>query len=137
MVFDVLRRADCSYVPSSVITEVCKDNIPKGSLLIVLVRLANAGILESKKGIYGGYKQARSVSMLELFRLFSPKLVPDPKQCYGVDTLERFMCRIYSLLSDCVVYPEKLVPLEFHIDAEDVETASTEAHGPTDGPPIP
>ena len=134
-IFDVIRRADCEYIPTSVIERVY--GVDRNYLYEVLNTLVKNGILESKRGQLGGYKHIKEVSLWDLFSWFSPKGLPD-KTDSTAWLLGIHLERMNKKLKRCKVRPEKLVPLDYDITDEDVEvirTASTDAHVATDGQP--
>ena len=131
--FEVMKRADCEYVPTSVFERVHDGEISKDAFKDVLHYLVINGILETRLGFYGGFKHARPVSLLELMQIFSPTRVPEPDEELYRKPINETLEKLNTILSECVIVPEKSVPLDYCLDDDDVETASMDAHGPTDG----
>ncbi|MBI3139578.1 MAG: Rrf2 family transcriptional regulator [Sphingobacteriales bacterium] len=72
---DKIRREETEYISAKVISDLL--NIPKPTLSLIFNNLGRAGILESKEGINGGVKFAKSedkISLLDiLMAIESPK----------------------------------------------------------------
>jgi hypothetical protein len=133
-IFDVLRRADCEYVPASVIERVHDVNI--GYLYEVLSILCKNGVLASRRGAHGGYKHVREVSLYSLMAWFSPAGTPNAKD-YDDPILAQHMARLTHQLRQTIVKPRKLVPLDYNIgEAEVYATASKDVHEAKDGLPL-
>jgi DNA-binding IscR family transcriptional regulator len=72
-ILDVIKRGDVEYVPGPAICKHVDCN--EQSVITLLSRLTNAGILESRRGPTGGYKQPLDTNLLELFLVAAPSQV--------------------------------------------------------------
>jgi Rrf2 family protein len=61
---DKIRRGETEYISTKVMSEAL--NIPKPTLSVIFNNLIRAGILESKEGIYGGVRFAKSAEKITL-----------------------------------------------------------------------
>jgi len=61
---DKIRRGETQYISTKVISELL--NIPKPTLSVIFNNLIRAGILESKEGINGGVRFAKSAEQITL-----------------------------------------------------------------------
>ena len=132
-IFEVMKRADCKYVPSGVVKRVYPEGSSLGSIMETLHWLRRNGVVESKKGSHGGFKHVRPVSLLELVQIFSPTHAPEPDKELYSKQVNKTLAKLKKTLSECIIIPEKLVPLDYCLDDDNVDTASTDAHGPMDG----
>lgn len=73
---DVIKRGNCEYVPMRVVLSEHED-IAKSVLTSVCHQLTVAGILEGLRGFYGGYKQVRGTSALELTQILTPSFLSE------------------------------------------------------------
>ena len=119
LVFDVLRRADCDYVPASVIERV--HGLTKAQLYDTLPVLTKHGILESKLGLHGGYKHAKPVSLYTLLKLFCPTVLPSADEHELDPKLSGFLTRTSDLWKRMVINNHKVVPLDYVISDETAE----------------
>ncbi len=61
---DKIRRGETEYISTKVMSEAL--NIPKPTLSVIFNNLIRAGILESKEGINGGVRFAKSAEKITL-----------------------------------------------------------------------
>lgn len=61
---DKIKRGETEYISTKVISELL--NIPKPTLTVIFNNLIRAGILESKEGIRGGVRFAKSAEQITL-----------------------------------------------------------------------
>lgn len=61
---DKIRRGETEYISTKVMSDLL--NIPKPTLSIIFNNLIRAGILESKEGINGGVRFAKSAEQITL-----------------------------------------------------------------------
>ena len=131
--FEVMKRADCEYVPSCVFERIYEGKIKKHVFQDAMHQLGRNQIIEGKTGPNGGVKQVRPVSFLELMRIFCPTRVPEPDEELYRKPVNRVLAKLNKTMSELVFVPAKVVPLDFCLDDDDVNTASKDAHGPTEG----
>jgi predicted transcriptional regulator len=72
-ILDVVKRGDTEWVPGPAICKHVDCN--EQTVTTFLTRLVNAGILESRRGPTGGYKQMLDTNLLELFLIAAPSRV--------------------------------------------------------------
>lgn len=61
---DKIRRGETEYISTKIMSEAL--NIPKPTLAVIFNNLIRAGILESKEGINGGVRFAKSAEKITL-----------------------------------------------------------------------
>jgi Rrf2 family protein len=66
---DKIRREETEYISAKVISDLL--NIPKPTLALIFNNLVRAGILESKEGINGGVRFAKSESKITLLDILN------------------------------------------------------------------
>jgi hypothetical protein len=113
MVFDVLRRADCEYVPASVIERV--HGVKVNYLYDVLHTLCKKGVLESKKGGHGGYKHVKSVSVYALFQWLAPKSTPDARHVED-PVFSNHMALTADFMRGLIIKPRKMIPRDYPVE---------------------
>lgn len=114
-IFDVIARADCEWVQSTVFKYVY-DDVPYSVLRIVLFELQRRGILKAKQGLAGGYKMVRGVSIYELYEIFAPSLLPDVQRETCSRQLRATREQVIRSMKKNKVRPHKIAPLEFLLD---------------------
>jgi DNA-binding IscR family transcriptional regulator len=91
-ILDVLKRADCDYVPHKAV--VMHVNVSYATISTLLYRMAKQGIIESKKGPLGGYKFVSECSVYDLYMLSAPsELVRFPSVNEEVNAVQRRFVR--------------------------------------------
>ncbi|HVM89886.1 MAG TPA: Rrf2 family transcriptional regulator [Puia sp.] len=73
---DKIRREETEYISAKVISDLL--NIPKPTLSLIFNNLVRAGILESKEGINGGVKFAKSEDKITLLDILMAIESPKP-----------------------------------------------------------
>ncbi len=66
---DKTRRGETEYISTKIMSEFL--DIPKPTLTVILSNLMRAGILQSKEGIYGGVRMAKTedkISLLDILQ---------------------------------------------------------------------
>lgn len=66
---DKIKRGETEYISTKVISELL--NIPKPTLTVIFNNLIRAGILESKEGIRGGVRFAKSAEQITLLDILT------------------------------------------------------------------
>lgn len=66
---DKVKRGETEYISTKVISELL--NIPKPTLTVIFNNLIRAGILESKEGIRGGIRLAKSAEQITLLDILT------------------------------------------------------------------
>jgi DNA-binding IscR family transcriptional regulator len=118
LVFDVLARADCEWVPVDVISRV--HDIPMGALKHVTFHLMRNGIIKGRRGPFGGIKMVRRCTLLELYQIFAPSGIPDPQQSSDRRT-SVFLRYTRESMNRLWFEPHKIALLDFLLDSPDVE----------------
>ena len=101
-IIDVLKRCDVEFAPAVKILEHV-DNTSKCMCDTMLYRLAQAGILDSKKGPTGGYRFIKETTLLELFLLNAPTCVLRRPSCN--EEVYALQGRFLKQLNDIVIQP--------------------------------
>lgn len=101
-IIDILKRADCEWVPAPGINRYMQD-VTRSMLGTMLYRLSKHDIIESKKGPTGGYRLCKSVSLYEIYRINAPSGVAVLESCFDeVNIIQR---RFIKMLKDFVIEP--------------------------------
>lgn len=110
-----LRYNGESPVHISVISET--QDIPKGFLLQLLIRLKNAGLVNSSRGITGGYfltKQPSQITLADIFKAVDNNIIDKPKQAKVSRRLDanKLILLIWNNISSEVAKSLGLITLE-------------------------